>query len=253
MTIIKNSERDRLTRNAIVLDLGDLRRTAEAMEADARSRARNIIDQATAERARILAGAHEQGFAEGRAAGHEQGITEGRAQGRADAIAAAQADAAQVLAAWNAALEQFETRRNELLLDAQSAVLTLAIAIAERIIKRTIQLNPAVVADQLAAALALTIAPSRLTVRTSPADLELVRAILPQLEQRFTSSPHVVLDSDPVLTRGSIVLITDNGEVDASIETQLDRIVESLLPAAPTTTPRAAGSNPAPETPSLDP
>ncbi len=231
MTVIKHADRDRLTRNAIVLDLGDIRRTAEAMESSARAKARSIIDDATAERARILAGAHEQGFAEGRTAGDARGLIEGRERGRAEAIETTKLEAAQTLDAWTKALDLFESKRDELLLDARGQVLALAITIAERVIKRRIETDPTVVADQLAAALALTVNPSRLSIRTSPDDLETAKTILTTLLQRFTTSPNVTIEPDPDLPRGSVILRTDNGEVDATIETQLDRIVEMILPA----------------------
>ncbi len=231
MTVIKHADRERLTRNAVVLDLGDLRRTAEAMEANAKARAQAIIDDAIVDRNRILAGAHEQGFDQGRAVGHEKGLAEGRAQGHAEAMSAAQAEAAKTLEGWTVALDHFEGRRDELLLDARADILALAISIAERITKRKIQTDPAVAADQLAAALSLTVAPSRLAVRTHPDDLELTRTTLPTLLQRFTTSPNITIAADPALSRGSIVLLTDQGEVDATIETQLDRIVQTILPS----------------------
>jgi flagellar assembly protein FliH len=113
-------------------------------------------------------------------------------------------------------------------------VLALAISIAERVIKRRIEIDPALVADQLAAALALTVSPSRLAIRTSPDDLETAKTILPTLLHRFTESPNITIEPDPALSRGSVTLRTDKGEVDATIETQLDRIVEVILPARKT-------------------
>lgn len=236
--IIKHAERDRLTRDAVVLDLGDLRRTAEAMEAAARARAAEIVRDAHAERERILAGAFEQGHTEGRTSGLEKGIEEGRTRGREEAIAAVRSEAAAAVKSWEEALGTFESRREEMILDARSEVLALAVTIAERITKRRVQVDPTIAADQLAAAIALTVAPSRLQVRTHPEDLEVARTVMPGLISRLTSSPNTTLDPDESISRGSIVLVTEAGEIDATIETQLDRIVQAILPARQASPPQ---------------
>lgn len=233
MPVIKHAERDRLTRDAIVLDLGDLRRAAEAMESQARSRAEAIVADARAERARLIDGATEKGHAEGRAEGFEKGRAEGCAQGREEALRAATEQASESLAGWTRALDAFEKKREDLLLEARGQVLALAISIAERVIKRKIVVDPTIVADQLASALSMVVAPSRLAVRAHESDLETARLIMPTLVRRFAESPSVVIEADAAVSRGSVVIRSEDGEVDATVETQLNRIVEALLPAKP--------------------
>jgi hypothetical protein len=74
--------------------------------------------------------------------------------------------------------------------------------------------------------------PTRLVVRINPEDIERTKRDLPALAARFAGAAHAELLPDASLSRGSIVAATEAGEIDATIETQLDRIVESLLPGA---------------------
>lgn len=230
MAVIKHAERDRLARHAVVLDLGDLRRAAEALEAEAKAKARSIVEEAEAERRRLIDGAAEEGRRAGHAEGLAAGLAEGRAQGREEALARHAEEFRRLAESWSLALAEFERRREDLLLDARGQVIALAVAIAERITRRVIRLDATVVQDQLRAALGLAVNPSRLVVRSHPDDAALLREVMSGLADRLGGGEHASFETDESLSRGSVVLAMDHGEVDASIETQLNRIVEALLP-----------------------
>lgn len=230
MAVIKHAESGRLAKQAIVLDLGDLRRVAEAMEHEAIERATGIVTEARRERERLITGAVEKGHSDGFRAGHAEGMTEGRGVGRAEALAAMTEQLGLLKESWRAALSAFEMQRDGLLLAAESEVLALAVAVAERVTKRVVKLDGAVVKDQLASALALAVRPSRLSVEVNADDLALAQEALPGLVERLARDAHFTLGTSDALSRGSAVVRTDLGEIDASIDTQLDRIIEAILP-----------------------
>lgn len=253
MALIKQANARDLARDAIVLDLGDLQRQGDMLVSQARARADAIIAEARAERQRILAGASEQGHAEGLAVGRAAGYEAGLEAGRAAALTEFKDKLAGLDAAWSAAAESFNNSRELLLRSAQRDVLRVAVRIAERVTKRVIRIDPAVAAAQLEAVLAVVVRPTRLTVRIHPDDRPTVEAALPQLAAIFTAARHVDLVDDPSLTRGSCVAVTRppgasdadgglGGEIDASISTQLERIAEALLPADITPPPDSSVS-----------
>lgn len=230
MPLIRPADADRVPRRALVLDLGDLRRHGEEVVARARAEAAAIIEEARAERARLVQGGREEGFAEGRAAGEAQGLEEGRAEGRRRALTEMSARLGALDAAWSAALAKFEAERAEVLAAARESVIVLAAEIASRVTKRTIELDPAVVRDQLEAALGLTLRATRLVIRVNPEDRAIAAQALPELLKTLAGAAHAELAEDASLDRGSCVIRTDHGEVDASIGTQLDRMAGALLP-----------------------
>jgi len=234
MALVRQSEAAVMTRDAIVLDLGDLRRQGQRMIDAARAEAVRIEQEAQADRATIIAGAdavgHEQGFARGVAEGTAQGIEEGTRR----ALAAVAPEIERLAAGWAGALDGFVESRERFLAEGQQDVVRLAAMIASKVCKRQIELDPSVVATQMAEVLSLVLRPTRLQVACHPADRAMLERALPGLVSRTQHSVDVELTDDPGLARGSCVarLAGGGGRIDASIDTQLQRIVDALLPPA---------------------
>lgn len=234
MALIKSAEAGRRARAAVVFDLGDLQREAESLRAEAAREAARIVQQAQVEAARLRAEAETLGREKGERRGREEGLARGADEGRAAAFADALEQLRALAAGWTAALERWERDRADLLAAARDDVLTLALAIARRVIHRTIQHDPGVVVDQLREAVTLVARPSALTVRIHPEDRPALEAALPGLLARVKAGAHVTLVDDAAIARGGCAVGTAGGTVDASIDRQLDRIAEALVPGVPT-------------------
>ncbi len=239
MALIKQSNAREIARDAIVLDLGDLQRQASAIVAEARVQGATITSQARVERERILAGAAEVGRASGMEQGRAEGHKSGLAEGRAAAIAEFKERLDKIESSWSASLAKFAADRDEMLMLCQRDVLRLALGIAERVTKRAIRADPAVAAAQLEAVMKVIVRPTELVVRIHPDDRPVITDALPRLMSEFSQARHVELLDDPAVGRGSCVASMRGqaaagafapGEIDASVRTQLDRIVEALLP-----------------------
>jgi flagellar assembly protein FliH len=232
MAVIRQAQADRIVKDAIVLDLGDLSRQGELIRARAQEQAEAILAEARAERERLLASAHAEGFARGHAEGMAKGIEEGTTQGREAAAAERRQELDALLRGWTEALRAFEQERDRLLREAREDVLRLAVMMGERITRRKIEVDPQVVVAQLEAVLALLAQPTRLSIAVNPEDEALAKEALPGLLDRFTCARHADLRADPSLPRGSCAATTQGGgRLDASIPTQLERMVAALLPA----------------------
>jgi flagellar assembly protein FliH len=230
MTVIKPAESRKALRDAVALDLGDLRVRAERMQAEAREAASRLVEEAKAERERILAGAAEEGRRAGHAEGRAAGLEEGRARGRDEAFEAAGARLGELADAWGRALERFETDRHAMTLDARDDVIRFAADLAARVTRRAVSVEPDRVRDQVAHALELVLDPTRLVVRVHPEDQPLVEEAMPALSRRLRGGGHAEVVADDSLERGSCVVETSRGTIDASIGAQLDRIAHALLP-----------------------
>lgn len=255
MALIKNAQSESIVRDAIVLDLAQIGRQADELIALARRRAQQIVDDAAKERDRLLSDAREIGRAAGHEAGFAQGLAEGRAQGLDEARAEQRETLAKLSESWSAALDRFERDRDDLLLHARTEALALALAVARRVTGRIVEQDPAVVGAQMERVLGLVTRPSRLTLRIHSDDLARAHEELPALASKFSAARHAELVPDDTVTRGSVVARTDRGVIDASIETQLDRIADALLPNhdAPAAPAAAEPHDDAPEAPPLQP
>ena len=230
MAVIKSANTSRLVRNAVVLDLSDLGRQAEVIRAEARAEAEAILAEARVEAERLRAEAAEAGRGEGHAEGLEAGREAGRHEGR-DAVRAELAPRMEAVAqAWTAAVDGWEEQRGEMLALARADLIDLALALARRVVHRVIEQDPAVIADQLDEALALVGRGRDVQVRIDPSDRALVEEVLPALVDRLGNAAHVALRDDDTVGAGGCVITTAGGQVDARIETMLDRLAEALQP-----------------------
>lgn len=229
--MIRRADQNTAARAALALDLGDLFRQGEAIKQAARDQAEAILASARVERDRLLAGGASEGKAQGLAKGLEEGRAKGLAEGKAAALAEHRAALEALQKSWTESLASFESLRDRLLIEARQDVLRLALLIAERVTHRAIRAEDGVVADQMAAVLALVSRPTRLVIAVHPDDLARAEEALPGLIQRFRNAGSAELVPDPALMRGSCIARAEGGaSIDASIETQLDRIASTLMP-----------------------
>jgi len=229
--LIKREQFDPTREVGVPLDLGDLRRQGDELRRLAQEEAERILAEAHAERERIVANAAEDGHAQGLAQGLEEGRAQGREEGRAEALEQTKRELSELSTKWSEALRAFEVDRSEMLISARQDVLRLALLLAEKVIKRRVESDPRVVLDQLASVLSMISSPTRLTVRVHPSDGELARDALPDMLERCANAQHIEIVEDISLERGSCVAKTSGGgEFDASVRSQLDRIVEELMP-----------------------
>lgn len=244
MGMIRRADLEQLTRNALVMDLGDLRARGEAIIADAQRRAEEIVEDARRERERLVSSAREEGYKEGHDAGRRDGLEQGAAEGNRSAHDERTGAIDRLSDAWAGALDAFEGERDRMLSEARTEVVRLAGEIARLVTRRVVELDATVVVAQIEAVLGAVVRPTRLTLRVHPDDLHVAKEELPSLVARFDQCTHAELIEDASLSPGSCVATTEGGgRIEADVRAQLERVVAEMLPAEPdlkmTTKPRS--------------
>lgn len=232
MGLIKRADIEQYTRDAFVLDLSDLEKRGKAVVEAASSEAEKILREANAHRDKLVMSAtndgHEEGYKQGFEKGHAEGVTKGIEQARVDHAQLLN----QLSEMWTAQLDAFENQRDTMLEHARTQVIELGTMIAQRVTRRIIDLDTSVVLKQMEAILSSMTESTRLVLCVHPDDIESAQAELPKLIERFTICEHAQIVTDASLERGSCIARTSSGGViDASITTQLERIIDALLPA----------------------
>jgi flagellar assembly protein FliH len=169
-----------------------------------------LLADATAEAERIRERAREEGHEEGRARGHADGVAETQA-------------AAQALAA---ALADLHRQTDEIAQAVERDAVELAIALAAKILSGTLEVQPERVLDTVAGALRRIGDRRRITVLVDPADLEVVSAAIGALQARTGGIELCEVQADRRVGRGGAIVRTVESEVDASVQTQLERAGE---------------------------
>ncbi len=117
-------------------------------------------------------------------------------------------------------IEELAQLRRRLRHEAEKQLVSLAVAIARRVLRRELTADPGAILGIVKAALEQVDAREVLRIRVHPDDVPLLERSLDS--RRFPDKLEIVADRD--LERGGVVVETERGSLDASVETQLAEI-----------------------------
>jgi flagellar assembly protein FliH len=201
-------------------NLDDIAENANQYLAEVRRRAEAIVQQAREEAAQLRRQAAEQGRAEALKIAQQNAIAkankelEERLQTLLPALAAATTELQQNRAAWR---RHWEER-----------AVHLAVAIAERIVRRQIEQSPKITLDLVRESLELAAGAGRIVLHLSPRDFETLGDNAQKIASQMGRSLPTEIVADAAVSPGGCFVMTDLGEIDQRIEAQLARIEEEL-------------------------
>jgi flagellar assembly protein FliH len=150
----------------------------------------------------------------------------GEAEGRAAGLAAARAEMEPSLHAVAVAAQALDAVRDQVIAELEHDAVALALRVAEQIVAGAIDVAPERIVDIAAVALRRIRDRQHVTLVVNPADLEFVSESITRLQSELGGIEHLNVQSDRRVGRGGVLARTDEGEIDASIETQLARARE---------------------------
>lgn len=108
-------------------------------------------------------------------------------------------------------------------------ILEISVDIAQKIIKKELQQDPNVILDNILALLkGLSKEETKITLRVNPAQVSLLKSETPNLLNEAGLDAKILVVPDETIMEGGCVVTTNNGVIDATIETQLAVISEAL-------------------------
>jgi flagellar biosynthesis/type III secretory pathway protein FliH len=107
-------------------------------------------------------------------------------------------------------------------------VLTVAVALAERLVGATLELDPTRITTLANGVLAEARGARRAVIHAHPLDAEVLRT---HLTASSLDAQSVAIESDESLARGALRLHTDVGIIDAQLTSRLDRLADALRDA----------------------
>ena len=230
MAIIKSKSAAALLNKSSIIDLGDLSRQSTRILEEAQSKANLIIKEAEDKAQQLIENASAKGYGEGKDQGMLAGREEGFDAGREEALSQFASQLDELKQSFSKAIEHWEDQRKQLFLEAREDVLEFALNMAKKITHKVVQTDPSVVRDQVIEALALLAEPTSAIVSVAPQDRQTVETMLPDIVHQIANCTHIELQDDPSITQGGCLIKTRKGSIDATIERQIQRIVESLCP-----------------------
>lgn len=203
----------------------------EEILAEAEQEAEAIL----AEAARQAAEMREIGRREGHQAGYEAGLAEGREKARQEAeelvrkardeAAAMRAEAEAIMAK---AMQEAEKSRQQIVEEAAKDIINLAVAVAERLVRAHLAVDPDVVVRVARDALVASGMSERAVLRVNPLDLGAVQGAVDTLKAAVPQVRELVVEDDPAIPQGSAVVSGQGGVADGRWPVQLDNIRSAL-------------------------
>lgn len=217
--------------SVLPFSMADIEQQARALLQQARQRAAQIIQQAHAEAMQIKSQAQAQALADGLKQGLLEGRERGRREGHDQAIEENRQALQSLIAHLTEACQQLEQSRKQLESDVVRELIALAVAIARRVSKRLGEVDPQTVVENVAQAVKLVVHAHTVRIAIHPSQRATLDDALPHLRLSWPKLEHVELVDDPTLSPGGCRVFTGaGGEIDATLETQIERIAHELVP-----------------------
>lgn len=179
---------------------------------ESKREAENILKEAQEKATLLEREAYEKGFAQGEKDGFELGGKKAK----------------KVIQNIENLLNEMSMLKKQILRLYEREVLELIFTIAKKIIHDRINSDGEVVKHTILNALYLATEKSAVTLRINPEDFDYVEKLRPAFFSEFKGLKSIAVTPDPSITRGGCFLETPYGNVDAKIETQLEKIHECL-------------------------
>lgn len=194
----------------------DMASQGDRYVASVRAEATKAVQQANADAAAIRSKAE----ADGRAAADEalERLLEEKIGG----------ELATLRPALERVVAEVEASRGEWLEHWRTAAVRVAVAMAERIVRRELAADPTVSEEWLTEALRLAAGSSDVTVRLSPSDHDHLRGHAESVAATLGQLGEARVVADETISPGGCRIDTRHGAIDQQLETQLARLTEEL-------------------------
>jgi flagellar biosynthesis/type III secretory pathway protein FliH len=157
----------------------------------------------------------------------EAAMAEGFAAGRADAVAALE----PALAALTQAIADVQAAQAEMAAELERRAVELGLALAGKVVGGALAAEPELVVEAVTGALRGIVERDRVTVLVNPEDLVIVREAMDGLRASLGGIEHCIVEAERRVGRGGCIVRTPVGDIDARVETKLERAGEVVAAA----------------------
>lgn len=215
---------------AIHFSLNDFEEQAKQMVASASREAEEILAVANAQAERAKADGAREGLESGWRDGYAAGVQAGTQLGRRESLEAHGKELRMALTALTSVAAEVDRAKAEVESHMVADATELAIAVARRVTKRRGLVDPEVLAANLSEALKLVVSWSDVRIAINPAQRRTLEEVLPRLSMDWPALGRVVILEDSSLAPGGCRVLSRDGQVDADLDAQLNRIAAELIP-----------------------
>lgn len=124
-------------------------------------------------------------------------------------------------------------RRNEIIEESEAQIVNLVLQIAKKVVKVISENQRNVVVNNVTQALRKLKEKTDVIIRVNMADLDMVTGHIQDIVDRVERDHHITVAEDSTVDPGGTIIETDFGEIDARIASQLNEIEDRILELMP--------------------
>jgi len=161
----------------------------------------------------------------------KEAYEKGFAQGEKDGLELGGKKAVKVIENIENLFIEISNLKREIVRRHEKQILELIFAIVKKILHDHLDINEKTIKNIIFQALDVTAEKSKIVLKVNPEDFDFVEGLRPEFFSKFKELKSITATSDPSITKGGCFLETPYGDVDATIETQLEKIYQSVVDA----------------------
>ncbi len=174
--------------------------------------AAKILANANAKKEEIEKQAYQQGYSSGKAIGIEEGKRE----------------YLQALGKLENSIGKLVTLKQDMLREYEPEIIKLAISIAEKILKREVQINSNHIVEIVKSIVNTLKDKSKIIIKLSTDDYNILKDSEKLNELKYVSSNFEIVENSD-LQKGDVLVDTSFGTIDATLNSQIERVKEELV------------------------
>lgn len=187
----------------------------ERCRREAEQLGRELLANARREAEKVQREAYHSGFEEGERAGHKLALQK----------------LEPTLVALKQIVDEIQTERKRLIERHEQELIKVAFALAVRIVKNVIDQDSQTVLRVIAEALKKVTGRQKVTLRLSPLDYQMIQQQFSRELSELWPPDSIAIEADEAIGRGGCRIRTDQGDIDATIESQIRTLKDSLWSA----------------------
>ena len=204
----------------------DLQQRCEQHLEKVRTQTRQMIIEAEKEIQKIKDQAKTEGVKEG----ERQGMSDAQKKIAQQAEQKIAAEMKTILPAFQQVITQIKDEQQRCIASWEQEVIALSCLIAEKIIRRELTVKPMDSLTLVKELLQQTVGQTVVSINLSPQDYSVLEGYQQKGQLPFSKEQFALIQQHKEIAPGGCLVQTVNGEINATVEKQLERIVEELCP-----------------------
>ena len=160
--------------------------------------------------------------------GYKEGFAKGKTEGEKIGTALASNQVKPLVDTLQSGVMQLKNLRQETYRQIEMQVVDLALAIARQVVCREVEMDKEVVICVAREALAKVEDAASINIKMSPSDLQFINETKIQLSDLTNKIDNFTIEAEESVESGGCIIETNQGEIDARIEKQLQAVEESF-------------------------